>query len=93
MVGRLGGDEFGVLLSHADRDAAVQKAVALADAVAARELVWQERVIPVRVAYGAHRLSAREDPQEALAAADRAMYAQKRRDQSAPAGSTGSPGR
>jgi len=79
VVGRLGGDEFGVLLTHADADAAAQKAAALADAVAGKELVWQGRVIPVHVAYGAHGLEPGEDPQEALAAADRAMYAQKRR--------------
>jgi len=30
------------------------------------------------VAYGAHGLAPGEDPQEALAAADRAMYRQKR---------------
>jgi diguanylate cyclase (GGDEF)-like protein len=93
VVGRLGGDEYGVLLTHADGAAAAQKATALADAVAARKLVWQQGVIPVRVAYGAHRLGAGEDPQEALAAADRAMYAQKRRDQGAPASQTTSPSR
>jgi len=92
VVGRLGGDEFGVVLTHADGDAALQKATALADAVATRKLVWHNEVIPVQVAYGAHSLGPGEDPQEALAAADRAMYAQKR-DRGARTGGAGRPSR
>lgn len=93
VVGRLGGDEFGVVLTQADGDAAARKATVLAAAVASNELVWQDRVIPVGVAYGAHRLCPKEDPQEALAAADRAMYAQKRRAHSGSAGGSPSPSR
>jgi GGDEF domain-containing protein len=50
----------------------------LADAVAFTRLSWKGEIIPISVAFGAHRLVAGEEPQVALAAADRAMYRQKR---------------
>jgi diguanylate cyclase (GGDEF)-like protein len=78
VVGRLGGDEFGVLLGRADEAAAHSKAQSLSDAVASARLGWKGEVIPISVAFGAHRLIAGEEPQGALAAADRAMYGQKR---------------
>jgi diguanylate cyclase (GGDEF)-like protein len=78
VVGRLGGDEFGVLLTRADEVAAHSKALRLADAVAFTRLSWKGEIIPISVAFGAHRLIAGEEPQVALAAADRAMYRQKR---------------
>jgi diguanylate cyclase (GGDEF)-like protein len=77
MVGRLGGDEFGVLLARGDEAAALRKAERLADAVAGAQLSWKGTIIPLSVAYGAHRLGPGEDPQVALAAADRAMYRHK----------------
>jgi diguanylate cyclase (GGDEF)-like protein len=79
VVGRLGGDEFGVLLARADETAAHRKAALLSDAVAATPLSWKSAIIPISVAFGAHRLTPGEDPQVALAAADRAMYRNKRR--------------
>ena len=84
VVGRLGGDEFGVLLARASETNATNKAHQLAQAIAEARFTWDGTVIPVSVAFGAHALSPGEDPQEALAAADRAMYRQKRaRDKSA----------
>jgi diguanylate cyclase (GGDEF)-like protein len=77
VVGRLGGDEFGVLLARADEAAALRKAERLADAVARAQLTWKGTIIRLSVAYGAHRLGPGEDPQVALAAADRAMYRHK----------------
>jgi diguanylate cyclase (GGDEF)-like protein len=78
VVGRLGGDEFGVLLARAGELAATAKAGRLATVVAKRPLAWQGQRIAMSVAFGAHRLTAGEDAQTALAAADRAMYRQKR---------------
>jgi diguanylate cyclase (GGDEF)-like protein len=78
VVGRLGGDEFGVLLTRADELAAHGKAERLADAVALARLTCIGVVIPISVAFGALRLVGGEEPQVALAAADRAMYRQKR---------------
>ncbi len=78
LVGRLGGDEFGVLLARADRTTAWKKAQSLADQVAGSRFVWEGESIHMSLAYGAHELSPGEDTQEALAAADQAMYEQKR---------------
>jgi diguanylate cyclase (GGDEF)-like protein len=78
VVGRLGGDEFGVLLPRADEIAAINKAHSLAAALARGAFRWEGEAIPISVAYGAHGLVPTEDAQTALAAADRAMYRQKR---------------
>lgn len=77
VVGRLGGDEFGVLLALADEAAASNKARWLAEEVAVADFRWEGAAIPLSIAYGAYRLAPREDAQVALAAADRAMYRQK----------------
>ena len=78
VVGRLGGDEFGVLLSQADETTARTKAKTLIDEIEAAPLDWQGHQIPLRLAYGTHTFSSGENAGDALAAADRAMYAQKR---------------
>jgi len=88
VIGRLGGDEFGVLLTRADEAAAHSKALRLSDAVAFTRLSWKGEIIPVSVAFGAHRLVAGDEPQVALAAADRAMYRHKRNRGARPAAGT-----
>ena len=79
LVGRLGGDEFGVLLVRADREQARLKARSLAALVRRTPLVWQQTTIPISVAYGAHAFQPSEDVESVLAAADRDMYRRKRR--------------
>jgi diguanylate cyclase (GGDEF)-like protein len=78
LVGRLGGDEFGVILARADETAAQAKAASLADAVTRNPLTFEGRTIAISVAFGAHGLAPGEDPGRALALADHAMYQQKR---------------
>ena len=78
LVGRLGGDEFGVLLSQADEATARTKAKTLIDEIESAPLDWQGHQIPLRLAYGTHTFSTGENAGDALAAADRAMYAHKR---------------
>ncbi|HVV26973.1 MAG TPA: GGDEF domain-containing protein [Rhizomicrobium sp.] len=82
-VGRLGGDEFGVLLSHADQDRALKKADALAQALKASPTQWNGHSIPVSFAYGAFELKPGDTPATAMARADQAMYAQKKAQKSA----------
>lgn len=77
VVGRLGGDEFGVILAQSDAAAALRKAASLAKAVSAEAVTCGEREIFVQVAYGVHALAAGEDGERSLDAADRAMYAHK----------------
>lgn len=78
VVGRLGGDELGVLLVQADQPLAEQKAAQLAAAVAMKPLIWQGHEIPLGVAYGVYSFSGGENAGDALDAADRAMYQAKR---------------
>ena len=77
IVGRLGGDEFGVLLTHADEQATAEKAVQLARTIEDRPLTWQGARIELRLAYGVYTFRGGEDARAALDAADRAMYARK----------------
>lgn len=79
VVGRLGGDEFGVILAQADGAAASEKAAALASAIRATPVIYGDRRLPVNVAYGIHRFTPGEAVVATLDAADRAMYAQKHR--------------
>jgi diguanylate cyclase (GGDEF)-like protein len=77
-VGRLGGDEFGVLLTHADQEQALKKADVLAVALRASPTVWNGTEIPVSFSYGAFELKAGDNADLAMARADEAMYAQKK---------------
>ncbi len=78
IVGRLGGDEFGVILAQTDAEQAHDKAVALAEAIAETPLRWADVALAVSAAYGVYAFSGTEDAQHAIEAADRAMYRQKR---------------
>lgn len=85
VVGRLGGDEFGVLLAYTDEAGAREKATVLAAAVAAQPVDWNGVLIPTSVSWGLHTFRNGDKAHEALDAvaqaidaADRAMYAQKK---------------
>jgi len=79
VVGRLGGDEFGVLLVQTDRELAQTKADELAIAISDRPFVWQGETLALSIAVGVYTFNGDEHVGEALEAADRAMYEQKRR--------------
>ncbi len=78
IVGRLGGDEFGVLLAQADKQGANEKAATLAKAVADKEFIWQGVKLMLSLSYGAYSFQPGEDVITALANADKAMYDNKR---------------
>jgi diguanylate cyclase (GGDEF)-like protein len=78
IVGRLGGDEFGVILAQTDEVQAHGKAAALAKAIAAAPLRRAGLTITLSAAYGVYAFSRTDDPQHAIEAADRAMYEHKR---------------
>jgi diguanylate cyclase (GGDEF)-like protein len=82
-VGRLGGDEFGVLLTHANQTQALRKADSLAATLQASPTIWEGHTIPVSFAYGAFQLSSGDNPDIAMARADEAMYAHKKAQRSA----------
>jgi len=78
VVGRLGGDEFGVILAQSDGPDALEKAAGLANHISSMALEWDGETLHVRVAYGVHTLSKGDKVDEALNKADQAMYAQKK---------------
>ena len=76
--GHAAGDAaFGVLLAHADEAAAAEKALQLVDAIENTSIDWNGTAIPLKVAYGAYTFKGGENANEALAEADKKMYAQK----------------
>jgi len=79
VVGRLGGDEFGVILVNNRADDAVIKAQKLADAIAAQRFSANGVEYSVTASYGTHVFEPGDDPALALAKADEAMYASKRK--------------
>ena len=77
VVGRLGGDEFAVILSQANTPTAGEKAAVLVSMIEAQPLDWNGVEIPIEVSYGIYTFKGGDTAGEALAAADRAMYAHK----------------
>lgn len=77
IVGRLGGDEFGVILLHAGEGQAQATCERIAQAAEGRPLVWQNVPIAVRFTAGVLQLVGGMEPETAIAAADAAMYRQK----------------
>ena len=77
IVGRLGGDEFGVILAQADQTVASEKAAGLAAEIQSQTIERNGEKIPIRVSYGAYEIKSGEDVDNVLDAADRAMYAHK----------------
>ena len=77
LVGRLGGDEFGIMLVRADQTAAQEKVQQLMKFIDDIEIRSENELIPVSVSYGIIELGSQTNAETALAAADRAMYERK----------------
>lgn len=79
ILGRIGGDELGLILARADEETAKAKAVQLADLVRSRPLAYGDKEISLSISVGAVSFTGEDGPDEALARADRAMYEAKRK--------------
>jgi diguanylate cyclase (GGDEF)-like protein len=77
IVGRLGGDEFGIILNRAPADEARAKAASLSDKVNSSVIMHAGIAHRIRVSIGVHVIANVEDPEDAIARADEAMYADK----------------
>jgi len=78
IVGRMGGDEFAVLLVQADLPTATAKAemlVRLIEAEPAQVGAW---LIPIKLSWGVRQLDPALDAEQLIADADAAMFAMKR---------------
>jgi len=83
VVGRLGGDEFGVILAQAGREAAEIKAAALAKAIERSPAVVDGRRIPLGASFGVRPFEAGVDAAQIMAEADAAMFLAKGRRRAA----------
>lgn len=79
ILGRLGGDELGLILARADEETAKTKAASLADVVRGSPLRHEGKEIALSISVGAISFSGDDGPDEALARADRAMYESRRK--------------
>lgn len=79
VLGRIGGDEFGIILAKANQREADAKAEMLAELIKASPIVWEGRAIHLAFTTGAYEFRPGEKPAEIIARADRAMYDRKAR--------------
>lgn len=78
VVGRLGGDEFGVLMWNIGEEQARAKARELEVDIAATKHAHGDLMLTVGISAGLVMLSHESSPASAIDDADRAMYARKR---------------
>jgi diguanylate cyclase (GGDEF)-like protein len=77
-VGRIGGDEFAVLLQRADAESAGHKAEALREAISHASVTGPGgETIKIGVTYGVREIAGADSAEQALAEADVAMYMRK----------------
>ena len=77
LVARIGGDEFAILLDHADEPSARETAARLADRVAGCEFCFAGKCLPLSIAIGFTLVQADDSPIAVLDRADEAMYREK----------------
>jgi len=78
LVGRMGGDEFAVILVQADQGVAEAKAAALAQALEKEPIRFGDWTAPLHLSWGVRQITPDATPEQLVAAADAAMYAAKR---------------
>jgi diguanylate cyclase (GGDEF)-like protein len=77
LIGRLGGDEFGLLLWHLSETDARAKAALLEQAIDQLSFVFGGRTVSAGASAGIAILGAHTESRKALEEADRAMYVRK----------------
>jgi diguanylate cyclase (GGDEF)-like protein len=77
IVGRMGGDEFGVVLTHVGPDAARAKGEALAAAICTDRLLFDGETLYASAAFGLVHITPADTAEGVLAKADEAMYVDK----------------
>lgn len=83
VVGRLGGDEFGLILSNTSQDASSTLIARLSDGLQAQPVFWKDQPLDVSMACGIVSINPGEDVQEIMALADNEMYLQKSKSKEA----------
>lgn len=77
MVARIGGDEFAILLDHANEQSACETASRLVDQVAGAEFCFEGTCLPLSIAIGFTHIELGDSPESVMDRADEAMYRHK----------------
>ena len=77
VVARIGGDEFGILLAHADARSAHETASRLEDLICGCEFTHDGDVLPLSVAIGVGMIDGGDEADDVMARADEEMYRRK----------------
>ena len=77
VVARIGGDEFGILLGHANELSAHETAGRLVDLIADCDFMHEGDALPLSVAIGVAVIGADDEPVAIMARADEEMYRRK----------------
>ncbi len=80
IVGRLGGDEFGLILSRTDQEAASMLTKRLPGELEKNPIVWEGNVLDVGMSYGIVPVQTGVNAEQALNDADNKMYQQKQQE-------------
>jgi len=79
VVGRMGGDEFAIVLVQTDEVTAQAKAASLAAAMECEPISFCDATASIRLSYGVREIVGNLEPEVLIAEADAAMYMAKRR--------------
>ncbi|MEZ5758309.1 MAG: GGDEF domain-containing protein [Emcibacteraceae bacterium] len=77
IIGRLGGDEFGIILPKATEENATAKALQILKMLEENPLILNGNKIPIKIAFGVYPLHSGLSPDQALDHADKKMYTHK----------------
>ena len=83
VVGRMGGDEFAVVLTQADHSTAEAKAQALAVLVERAPVQCGDWSVPLHISYGVREITPEADAETVISEADAAMFVRKRANRAA----------
>lgn len=78
IVGRMGGDEFAVILVQADKATAEAKALALSKSIENSPIRFGDWSAPLHISFGVREITPDLEPETLIAEADAAMFARKR---------------
>ncbi len=78
-LARIGGDEFAVIMYHAEEDSARKRGILISQRIKNSPFTFAGRQISVSCAQGCYSLRNGDNSESALAAADMSMYVDKKR--------------
>lgn len=79
-IARIGGDEFGVIMYYADETAARRRSAKIADQIQRSPFVFEGVQLSLTAALGSYSIQPGDTAELALSQADKAMFANKRKD-------------